>query len=262
MTLSARNIRLTLGGRAVVSDVSLDVAPGSITAILGPNGAGKSSLLRVLSGESQPSSGTVLMDNQDIATLGIASQARQRSVMAQSNLLAFDFLVEEVLAMGWVRAGGETLREPLNRVAEQCSVGHFFGRRFGSLSGGERQRVHFARTLLQVWPYLESTHSEHDSSGYMLLDEPTAGLDLKHELSILRLARQARDARLGIVIVLHDLNLASRFADRLVLMHEGRVVAQGPPPCVLHEHTLKKVYQTPILVEYHERLARIVVHTQ
>ncbi len=250
----------------IVSNVSVVVKPHSVTAVLGPNGAGKSSLLRLLSGELQPSAGVVCIDHDRLDALSIKDLARRRSVMLQSGLMAFDFLVEEVLEMGWVQGGGpETLAGPLYEVATKCGLRGLIGRKFSSLSGGERQRVHFARALLQVWPHLaERTQDESQkppSNRYLLLDEPTSGLDPAYELSILRLAKSLGDLGIGVLMVLHNVNLAARFADRVLLLRQGEALAVGTPERVFTDDILSRLYETPMLVERHARLGRLVVHS-
>ena len=253
MTLAASNVTLRLGGAQVLDDVSVAVTPGTVTAAVGPNGAGKSSLLRVLSGELAPSSGQVSLGGEPLALFGAADLARLRSVMGQSAVVAFDFYVEEVLAMGWLRTTSGYQRA-LPEVVSQCGLDALLGRRFNTLSGGERQRVHFARALLQIW-------RNDNAPRYLLLDEPTASLDIGHELQLLRMARRTCQRNVGVLVVLHDLNLAARFADRLTLLADGAVAASGPPPCVLAEERLSRVYGTPVRVERHRQLDRLVVYT-
>lgn len=279
MTLRAQSVTLRLGTAQVLKEVSLEVTVGAVTALVGPNGAGKSSLLRVLSGEiALPG---VSMDGKPLAEMAIRDLARRRSVMTQSASMAFDFLVAEVLAMGWVDATREecaaaleeraaaleertaALEErtaALEAVACDCLVDHLLDRRFNTLSGGERQRVQFARCWLQIWRREKS--GSQAPSRYLLLDEPTANLDLAHELLVLRLARRASAANVGVLIVLHDLSQAARFADRIALLDNGAMVATGPPEAVLTNATLSRVYRTPLCVEHSPSLGRLVVHAQ
>ena len=254
MTLQAERATLRLGEAEVLKDVSVAVASGTVTALVGPNGAGKSSLLRVLSGEL--ASPRITMDGTPLARLDIRELARRRSVMTQSTSMAFDFLVREVLAMGWV---GETEPEAaaLEEVASACGLDPLLHRRFNTLSGGERQRVQFARCWLQIW-----RRHAGNASRYLLLDEPTSSMDLHHELLVLRLARRASATNVGVLIVLHDLNQAARFADRVALMADGAIIANGPPETVLTSETLSRVYRTPVCVEHHARLDRLVVHAE
>ena len=253
MTLAASNVSVRFGNSQVLSSVSLSVAPGSVSALVGPNGAGKSSLLRVLSGELKPSAGEALLDGVPLALFGTRDLAQLRSVMGQSALIAFDFYVEEVLAMGWLH-DSVGYRRALPEVVAQCGLEVLLGRRFNTLSGGERQRVQFARALLQIW-------RRDAAPRYLLLDEPTSSLDIGHELLLLRLARRVCDNNVGVLVVLHDLNLAARFADSLALLADGAVAAKGAPADVLTEERLSRVYGTPVCVERHRRLARLVVYT-
>lgn len=181
--------------------------------------------------------------------------------------MAFDYYTEEVLAMGWTQGGGAArFAVPLAEVAEQCQIKGLFGRKFNTLSGGERQRVHFARTLLQIWgdPGKGGASGRARSGAttrYLLLDEPTASLDLANELLVLRLACRVGQGDVGVLVVLHDLNLAARFADVVLLLNNGALRAAGPPREVFKEATLSEVYQTPMRVERHQCLDRLVIHT-
>ena len=255
MTLQAEHATLRLGGAEVLKGVSMDVASGTVTALVGPNGAGKSSLLRVLSGEL--ASPRITMDGTPLARLDIRELARRRSVMTQSTGMAFDFLVREVLAMGWVGEAPQPHATALEEVASACRLDPLLHRRFNTLSGGERQRVQFARCWLQIW-----RRHGGSASRYLLLDEPTSSMDLHHELLVLRLARRASATNVGVLIVLHDLNQAARFADRVALMANGAIIANGPPETVLTSATLSRVYRTPVCVEHHARLDRLVVYTE
>ena len=258
MTLCAENVTLELGAKRVLSDASLEVVPGQVTALVGPNGAGKSSLVRLLCGEIAPNRGSVCAGGLPLERLGVRDQARLRSVVSQSAAMAFDFYVDEVLAMGWIPDPAEPGDYDIAcaDVVAQCQIGHLLGRKFKTLSGGERQCVQFARALLQIW---------RDASGdgvdvrYMLLDEPTANLDLGHEALVLGLARSTAARNVGVLVVLHDIDMAAAFADRVVLLVEGTVVARGSPGDVLTSELLSRVYQTPVRVEWHEGLGRLVV---
>ena len=267
MILRAQHVHLRFGAAQILTDVSIAVTPGTVTAVAGPNGAGKTSLLRILGGEIEPSDGVVRLNGRPLAKLSPAQQARRRSVMVQSSPMAFDYFVEEVLAMGHRQHRGSVPDAAATEVIGDCKIGHLIDRKYNSLSGGERQRVQFARALLQVSPpsavrALPPRRDGHSTPRYMLLDEPTASLDLAHELLILRLARRACEGNIGVLLVMHDLNLAARFADRVALLVGGALVAEGPPTEVFTDGTLSRVYRTSIQVERHERLGRLVVHTE
>ena len=275
MSLCAENVSLRFGPCPAVAAVSLEVAPGTLTALVGPNGAGKSSLLRILSGEVAPSAGRVTLEGQPLPLFQVHELARLRSVMGQSALIAFDFLVEEVLAMGWLGRAAD-FRPALGDVAARCGLGQLLGRRFNRLSGGERQRVQFARSLLQIRRHGETPRGKHclshclgeqrhpnarQEARYLLLDEPTSNLDLNHELLVLRLVRHVCEDGVGVLVVLHDLNLAARFADRVALLADGALISSGAPEKVFTGEALSRVYGTEVCVERHRRLDRLVVHT-
>ena len=150
MTLRAEHASLRFGTNRVLRDVSMEVAPGTVTALVGPNGAGKSSLLRILGGELSPQRGVVHLNGHPLSRYSPSEQACQRSVMVQSATMAFDFYVEEVLAMGWPEQSCSELAAASAETIKDCDIGDLIGRKFNTLSGGERQRVQFARALLQV----------------------------------------------------------------------------------------------------------------
>lgn len=261
MTLHAEKVSVQLGGRLVLDRVSATISGGEVHALVGPNGAGKSTLLRLMSGEERPHDGHVSIDGLPLNGFDAVDLARRRSVMAQSAAIAFDFFVEEVLAMGWLGGAARSASERAvasKAVAHACRINHLCGRKFRTLSGGERQRVHFARALLQIWRPKPGCDQMCESR-YMLLDEPTSSLDLGHEGLVLRLARRAADNGVGVLAVLHDLDLAARFADQLTLLVDGAVWAQGPPREVLTASTLSRAYGTPVEVEWIDRLDRLIV---
>ena len=200
---------MTLDGRPVLSDITLEVIPGEVLALVGPNGAGKSTLLSVLSGERHPDAGTVTLDDRPLSSYSPLDLARRRSVLTQENTLSFPFRVREVLEMGrspWARTPQLADDErALAAAADRADVAGLLDRRFTELSGGERARVSLARVLAQ-------------DTAIVFLDEPTAALDLRHQEDVLRVARElAADGR-AVVVVLHDLSLAGAVADRVGLL--------------------------------------------
>jgi iron complex transport system ATP-binding protein len=246
--LRAENVSVTLDGRSVLSDITLEVIPGEVLALVGPNGAGKSTLLAVLSGERHPDAGTVTLDDRPMSGFSPLDLARRRSVLTQENTLTFPFRVREVLEMGrspWARTPQLADDErALTAAADRADVSGLLGRRFTELSGGERARVSLARVLAQ-------------DTAIVFLDEPTAALDLRHQEDVLRVARElAADGR-AVVVVLHDLSLAGAVADRVGLLDAGRLVALGPPAKVLNASGLSKVYR--VKVEVFERDGTLLV---
>lgn len=227
-----------IGGARILDGVTLDVAYGRVLALVGPNGAGKSSLLGILTGDAAASAGTVLLDGTPIGDYRATELARRRSVLLQSNQVSFGYTAYEVVEMGrapWIGVdGGDDETKILESLA-RADVAHLASRTFSSLSGGERARVSLARVLAQDTPIV-------------MLDEPTAALDLKHQEDVLRIAADLAAQGRAIVVVLHDLSLAAAYADDVVILHGGRVAAHGAPGAVLTETAVERVYGTPVRV--------------
>ena len=240
--LSARGIGVAFDGNPILVDVDLDVRPGEVVALVGPNGAGKSTLLGVLSGDVTPSTGSVALGERDLGAYPARELARLRAVQLQKQGLAFGFRVEEVVRMGrspWTRTPQEDDDDRV--VAEsmdRADVTHLAARLYPTLSGGEQARASFARLLAQATPVL-------------MLDEPTAALDIRHQESLLTVAREAAQAGAAVVVVLHDLSLAAAYADRVCVLSRGSVRADGPPAQVLTSELLSEVYAHPVEVIEH-----------
>ncbi|MEH6781336.1 MAG: heme ABC transporter ATP-binding protein [Rhodoglobus sp.] len=231
--ISARNIAVRLGGRAILDDVSLDVTPGEVLALVGPNGAGKSTLLSVLSGDRKPDSGTVTIDGRELGSIRHGELARLRAVLTQENSVSFPFRVSEVVAMGrspWARSlESRDDVAVVNEALEVTDVAHLGDRRYTTLSGGEKARVSLARVLAQHTPVV-------------FLDEPTAALDLRHQEDVMRVARSMAEDGRAVVVVLHDLSLAGAYSDRLALIAHGALDAIGTPSEVLTAERVERVY--------------------
>lgn len=240
----ATGISVAIGARKLLDGVDIDLAPGRVTVLIGPNGAGKSTLLKVIAGELRPTAGSVRLHGRDIGTLAPAAIARQRGVLAQSVALAFPFAVDEVIRLGLPesssRARGDAL---VARGLEAVGLLSEAGRSCLSLSGGEQQRVHLARVMVQLW-----SQPEDGIARYLLLDEPTASLDLAHQFMVMRLARAHAAAGGGVLAVMHDLNLAAMLADEIVMLDNGRVAARGPAAQVITDRLLAEVYGVDLLV--------------
>ncbi|MCF2525638.1 heme ABC transporter ATP-binding protein [Yinghuangia soli] len=236
--VAARGVTYALeNGTRLVDGVSLEVHPGELVAMLGPNGAGKSTLLGLLTGDLVATGGEVLVGGHPIADLGARELARHRAVMPQSTALAFPFTVDEVVRMGRAPYLGmpcdETDDEIVARCLAETDTAHLARRAFPSLSGGEQARATLARVLAQQAPML-------------FLDEPTAALDLKHTEDVLKLARDRARRGDAVLVVLHDLNLAAAYADRIALLAGGRMVACGAPEEVCTAPTLSELYGHPV----------------
>ncbi|MEU4311739.1 heme ABC transporter ATP-binding protein [Nocardia sp. NPDC024068] len=247
VTLRARAVTLDRHGggghpRRVLDAVDFDVTAGEVVALVGPNGAGKSTLLAVLAGELDPGHGTVELDGRPLTGWTPIDMARRRAVLPQSHAVGFPFTAAEVVAMGrapWQRtprAAGDDAAITAALAATDST--HLADRAFPSLSGGERARVALARVLAQ-------------DTATLLLDEPTAALDLGHQEAVLTLAADRAAAGAAVVVVLHDLASAAAYADRVTVLDGGRLAAAGPPRDVLTGELLSRVYRYPIEVLDH-----------
>ena len=226
-----------LRGTTVLADVDLELEPGELLAIAGPNGAGKSTLLRLLAGDRAPATGTVELGGSSIAGLPRRELARRRAVMPQHTSIGFGFTVRQVVEMGChpLRASYDGVEDVVGEALARTGIPHLADRSFRTLSGGEQALATFARVLAQCTPVL-------------LLDEPTASLDLNHQERVMRIARGVADGGGGVVVVAHDLNLAAAYADRICLLHRGRVVTTGTPWATLQAPILEDVFGQRMLV--------------
>ena len=248
MSIQANSIDINLNNRSILKDVSLSIEQGEILSVIGPNGAGKSTLLKSLAGDIKPSSGQISYDAKNIDDINIQERAFTRSVMSQLQAIAFDFSVKEIIEMGWVSRGeslyASEFEDAVIKVVAKCGVESLINRNFNTLSGGEQRRVHFARTLLQLWRPSNSTDPK-----YLLLDEPTANLDLTYEVKLLNIVKKASLEGTGVMLVLHDLNLAAKFSDKIALLNKGSIVKTGTPKEVLSSDILSGIYDIDIKVE-------------
>ncbi|OHC66960.1 MAG: heme ABC transporter ATP-binding protein [Pseudomonadales bacterium RIFCSPLOWO2_02_FULL_63_210] len=243
--LRAENLAVQRGSRTVLSDIDLALQPGEVLGVLGPNGAGKSTLLGALCGELQPSHGQVLLDQRRLGDWPGAERARRLAVLPQTSTLNFAFRVEEVVAMGRLPHASGQLRDAqiVGEALQAADAAHLAGRSYLALSGGERQRVHLARVLAQLWPGGEGQ--------ILLLDEPTSMLDPLHQHTTLQATQAFAGRGAAVLVILHDLNLAARYCDRLLLLDRGRAHALGSPEQVLRAEPLQAVFGLEVLVQRH-----------
>jgi iron complex transport system ATP-binding protein len=234
-TLEAREATVLRDGRALLDGATLAIEPSQLTAVIGPNGSGKSTLFRVLSGLWRCSHGSVWLDGKPLAEIPRRELARRVSFLPQDTRCDFAFSVEEVVAMGrhphrgrFERESGQD-RQGVDAALERCDVGHLRGRTLDTLSGGERQRVAVARCL--------ATQPD-----VLLLDEPTAHLDLEHALALLELCRSLADSGHAVAVATHDLSLAARYATRAVVLKGGHVVGLGRPDEALTPQACREVF--------------------
>ena len=252
VTLEARGVTVHLGGTPILTEVDLDLRRGEVTVLVGPNGAGKSTLFGVLAGDIAPLAGTVRIiagspaaggsasrELADVSALRPKELSRRRAVQMQDSRLAFSFTARDAVEMGrapWVGTPEEERDDEVIAAALAAGeVTHLAARQVPSLSGGERSRVAFARLLAQ-------------ETEILLLDEPTAALDIRHQEQVIAAARARARAGATVMVIVHDLSLAAAYADRIVLLEDGRVRAVGSPAEVLTAELLSEVYQHPVTV--------------
>lgn len=247
--LEARDISLQKGSTRILDGASLQLRPGEFLSVLGPNGAGKTSLLRILTGETTPSEGLVMLEGHPLGTVSLADLSRRRGVLAQSYDLAFPFTVMEVVTLGRAPWYGMLERKEDWEIARAAldlvEMTHFAQRPYPTLSGGEKQRVQLARVLSQIWREPGSTDA---TPRYLFLDEPTASLDLAHQHSTLALAHKLAGEGVAVLAILHDLNQAATYSDRVAVMDHGRIVLDGPTAEIMTRPELEDVFQVKLEV--------------
>jgi len=235
----ATGVGVSLDGHRILSNIDLAVAPGEVVALVGPNGAGKSTLLAAISGDVPTDTGSIEIAGRALADYRHLELARERAVLTQDNQLSFPFTVSQVVAMGrspWTRT--DRFDEDEVAIAQAMlamDIDHLADRRFTSLSGGEKARVSLARVLAQRTPIV-------------MLDEPTAALDLRHQEDVMRAVRTLASAGTAVLVVVHDLSLAAAYADRVAIIAQGTLIAAGSPEQVLTAAQVSSVYGLPVEV--------------
>ncbi len=246
--LRAENISVHIGSAWLLQQIDVTFHPGKINLVIGPNGAGKSTLVRTLSGQLHPNEGKVLLDDQPIRSMPLRELARRRAVLSQHVEIPFPLKAREVVMMGrhphFVGRPGPHDEKAVDEAMDMFDVSGFADRQYQTLSGGEKQRVNFARVLSQIW-------FPGSASRYLLLDEPLTFLDVHFQFQFMRqLSALLSQRDLILVGVVHDLNLAARFADHLILLHAGKVLAQGPREFVLTRENIKTAFQLDPHIHY------------
>lgn len=242
--LEANNLTFKAGSREIVSDVSVQFPPGGLTLVIGPNGAGKSTLIKLLAGLVRPHAGSVKYDGIDIRETNERELAKHRAVLSQTVEVAFPLSVKEVVMMGryphFGNAPGEVDNDIVAELLHSFDLTGLSDRNYQALSGGERQRVNFARVLAQI---SNSANTDDTRRRYLFLDEPLTFLDIAHQIEFMkRVDDFARSPNVVTVGVIHDLNIASRYADQIVVLHEGRVEAAGTGADVLQTDLIRRVF--------------------
>jgi len=235
--LEARSLSVRIGAALLLDDISLAIAAGEVVALVGPNGAGKSTLLRALSGELAAHAGRVLLKGRDLGAYGPRALAQHRAVLSQSVNVTFPFTVGEIVRMGAGDRRGPRIDRMVEAALAEVDVADFRERTITTMSGGEQQRVHLARVLVQL-ACGEAVHGP----GVLMLDEPTASLDLRHQLVVLGAARRRAEAGTAVVAILHDLNLAALFGRRIVVLDAGRIDCDAPAQESIGNDVLMRVF--------------------
>jgi iron complex transport system ATP-binding protein len=220
----ARNITVKIGAKTILDDVSLEIKTGEIVALLGANGAGKSTLLKALCGDVKLQAGEIFLENCLLHNWHYHRLARKRAILLQHSSLNFPFTAREVALLGRTPhiRGNESAKdlEIVEKALNLVEAAHLADQSFPTLSGGERQRVQLARVLAQIW---DGGENPEKPARYLLLDEPVSSLDLAHQHLTLQIARRLSRENTGVLVVLHDLNLAAQYADRICLMRNGQI---------------------------------------
>lgn len=240
--LRATNLLRTVQGTTILQECSLTLTPGRFTAVVGPNGAGKSTLLRMLSGEDQPNEGDVWLNGQRLNQYSSRALSQMRAVLPQHTTVNFPFTVAQVIEIGRYthRSHAAKNERIITEVMQLIGLTSFRERTYQTLSGGEQQRVQMARVMAQLWDDTPDTPPK-----YLLLDEPTSSLDLAQQQLLLGLARDLGRRPLGLLAILHDLNLAVQYADDILFLKQGRTVAYGPVEEVVTQEIIEETFSLP-----------------
>jgi iron complex transport system ATP-binding protein len=253
--LDLKHVSTAPWGTTLLEDISLELGAGEILGIIGPNGAGKTSLLQTLSGDHASTQGSVRFLGRDIANWQGLDRAKSLAVLPQLSLLNFPYTVEEVIMLGRTphSSGAQADRVILTEVMRSTDTERLQNRIYTQLSGGEKQRVHLARVFAQIWPDIQ-----HEPR-LLLLDEPTAALDLAHQKLMMNTLRELANKGCAIVIVAHDFNLVAAVADKISVLKEGRQIAYGSADEVLTKDIFARVFAVDVTISTHPDTGRPLV---
>ncbi len=244
--IETKALGVHLSGKTILQDIAFSAHPGEVTAIVGPNGSGKTTLLRTLSGDI-PFTGEAWLEGQPFANYKPWEMAARRAVLPQASALSFPFTVREIVRIGLTGGYSGVSRKEEQRLPDlalqKVDLDGFGSRFYQELSGGEQQRVQLARVLCQVWkPVVDGVPR------YLFLDEPISSLDIRHQIVVMEIAREFAVAGGGVIAILHDLNLTAMFADRIAVMHQGKLDTMGTPLEALTDERLERVYECSLRV--------------
>lgn len=254
IAIKASGLHARFGRHTVLDKIDLEIHSGEVTALLGPNGAGKSTLLKLLSGEITHQA-TMAFFGQPSREWSSKKLACHMGILPQSSRLTFPFTAQEVVELGAIplAVSYRETQQLAYHYMMMTDVAHLAKRLYPELSGGEKQRLHLARVLTQL-------HQAGDKK-ILMLDEPTSALDLAHQHNTLRIARQlAKEENCAVIMVLHDLNLAAQYADRMLLLHNGRLICDAPPWQALSAERIEQVYGYQAMIAPHPHLSFPMVY--
>tara|TARA_Y100000768_G_scaffold304621_1_gene238528 strand:+ start:2116 stop:2889 length:774 start_codon:yes stop_codon:yes gene_type:complete len=252
MSIKTKSLSYAINEKRILEDISIEILPGEICTVIGPNGSGKSTLLKIISGDIKSKSKRVYYEDIRLTEISLKKRALIRSVMSQSQAIMFDYTVKDVLSMGWL---GFQLDKDLDKyeillkkIVKDCDIELLLNQKFNVLSEGEQRRIHFARTLVQL-----NYESKCSYEKYLFLDEPTANLDLFWEINFMQIITKIAKMGIGVFLVLHDLDLAFNFSDKIALINDGMLRNFGTPKEVMKNDILSSVYKTDIRVDFENK---------
>ena len=254
LSIDIKNLCYSIKDYHILRNINLSIVPGEILTIIGPNGAGKSTFVKLVAGDFQPSSGKILYDKLLLKNLSLEETANIRSVLSQNQNINFDFDVKEIVEMGWI-GNNHNRGDYINSfrdTSKECFIEGLLNKKFKNLSGGEQKRVHLARTFLQLKSMNNSINNK-----YLILDEPLTHLDIYYEIKIMHLIKKIAKNGVGILIILHDLNIAQKFSNKIAIFSKGKLKYYDKTSKVLIPKNLKEtygldmqVYKNPSYIKY------------
>lgn len=252
--LQAQDIHFCIRNLPIIDKASISLSPGELTIILGPNGAGKSTLFKVLAGDIPCKYGKVAYNGAPINGFSAKNLALVRAVMPQHSSLTFPFKALEVVELGLLACGTSHRADLVEEVMKETHTWGLKDQLYGNLSGGEKQRVQLGRVLTQIW-------DKKPFPRYLLLDEPTSSMDIALQHHVLRIIHKIKKRNIGVLAILHDLNLAANYADKVILLKKGRILYQGPVKEVMTAANLEEVYEHPIQVFSESEEAPMIIQS-
>ena len=254
LSINVKNLYYSVKEINILKNINLCINPGEILTIIGPNGAGKSTFVKLVAGDFKPSSGKILYDENNLENLSLEEKANLRSVMSQNQNVYFDFDVKEIVGMGWIGNNYKRCEydDNFKTISKECFIEDLLNKKFKNLSGGEQRRVHLARTFLQL-----KSMDKFFKNKYLFLDEPLTHLDIYYEIKMMNLIKKIAKSGVGILIILHDLNIAQKFSNKIAIFSKGKLKYFGQTSEVLVPKNLKetygldmRVYKNPKYIEY------------